>query len=78
MLASDQVQTTIFLELEGRIRHAVSPKPISEIEGLIQAEHLIPVELDGQDIYVQTGSIEYLMEGDQRPEPPRDEAGPPA
>lgn len=64
----DEYQTTIYLELEGRIRHAVSRKPIDEIEGLIQAEHLIPLELDGDEIYVQTGSIEYLRVGDQRPD----------
>lgn len=65
---SDQVNTTVFLELEGRIRHAVSSKSVKDIEGLMQAEHLIPLELDDVEIYVQAGCIEYIRVGDQRPE----------
>lgn len=66
MLATDEVQTTIFLELEGRIRHGVTRMRLDELESKIQAEHLIPLELDGEEIWVQSGSIEYLQKGDKR------------
>lgn len=66
-MESDDIKTTVFLELEGKIRHAVSKKTVKEIEGLMQAEHLIPLELDGDEIYVQSGCIEYLRDGDCRP-----------
>lgn len=67
----NEVKTTIFMELEGRITHAISRESVKEIEGHMQAEHLIEVELDGVPIWIQSGNIEYLREGDQRP---KDEA----
>lgn len=69
---SDDVKTTIFLEVEGKIRHAVTDREINDIEALMQAEHLIPLELDGEEIYVQAGSIEYLRKGDCRPDNEKD------
>lgn len=74
---SNEVQTTVVLELEGKLVHAVTDKPFSEIQDAMQAERLIQLDLDGDKIYVQAGSIEYLREGDHRPQR-RDEAGPPA
>lgn len=66
-LKSDEIKTTVFLELEGKLRHAVSSQSEDEIEGLMQAEHLIKLELDGYEIKVQAGCIEYLRAGDHRP-----------
>jgi hypothetical protein len=63
---NEKIQTTVYLELEGKMRHAVSHKAVEEIEGIMQAEHLIPLDLDGEEIYVQAGCIEYMRKGDQR------------
>lgn len=63
---SDQVKTTIVLELQGRLVHAVTSMTSEELEGLMQSERLIDLDLDGKKIKVQAGSIEYLMDGDQR------------
>jgi hypothetical protein len=67
-MSDDEVQTTVFLELEGKIQLAVTHKSVAEIEGLMQAEHLIPLTLNDEEIFVQAGSIEYLRVGDQRSE----------
>jgi hypothetical protein len=67
-MKSEEVKTTVYLELEGRIRHAVSKQTVSEIESVMQAEHLLQVELDNVKIFIQAGNIEYLREGDQRPQ----------
>lgn len=63
-----KVQTTVVLELEGRLCHATSSETVDQIEAHMQAEHFIHVDLDGKEISVQAGSIEYLQKGDQRPE----------
>lgn len=74
---SDQVRTTIVLELQGKLVYASSKNTSEELEAAMQAERLIDLELDGKKIKVQGGSIEYLMDGDQRPKKD-DGPGPPA
>lgn len=66
MESGDSVQTTVFMEIEGRLRSAVTTMSVKEIEGKMQAEHLIPLDLDGDKIWVQAGCIEYIREGDHR------------
>lgn len=63
----DEVKSTIFMELEGKMAYAISRQSVKQIEGEMQAEHLIEVELNGEQIWIQSGNIEYLRDGDQRP-----------
>lgn len=61
-----EVLTTVTLELEGKLVHATSDKTVEQIEGLMQAEHLIPIKVGDEEIKVQAGAIEFLRAGDKR------------
>lgn len=61
-----RIQTTVTLELEGKLIHATSGKTVEQIQGLMQAEQLIPLMIGDEEVKVQAGSIEFLRSGDKR------------